>query len=104
MLNAESLELADAAWQAERGTPVAGNGLGELFMPLTGLIDVDSEKARLARELEKIRAEIQKVREKLENPNFTGKVPAAVLQEHQKRLLDWQSKEQQIVSASEALG
>ena len=43
-----------------------------------------------------IRAEIDKVQGKLANPAFTGKVPPAVLEEHKKRLADWQGKEQQV--------
>ncbi|NBP24893.1 MAG: valine--tRNA ligase, partial [Proteobacteria bacterium] len=38
LLNAEALDVVDAAWTSERGTPVAANALGELFLPLAGLI------------------------------------------------------------------
>ena len=48
--------------------------LGELFLPLEGHIDVAAEKVRLAKEMEKIEAEIVKVEQKLANPNFTQKV------------------------------
>ena len=53
---------------------------------------MDAEKARLKKELEKIESEISKVEQKLANPNFTQKVPANVLEEHKKRLADWQGK------------
>jgi len=33
-----------------------------------------------------------KVEQKLANPNFTQKVPPAVLAEHEQRLKDWQAK------------
>jgi valyl-tRNA synthetase len=95
LLNAESLDVVDAAWQPEKGTPVRANSLGELFLPLTGLIDFAAERVRLSKEVEKIAAEIEKVQAKLANPSFAQKVPAKVLEEHQLRLADWQTKEAQ---------
>jgi len=78
--------------------------LGDLFLPLEGLIDKAAETARLKKELEKIEAEAAKVEQKLANPNFTQKVPANVLQEHQKRLADWQAKRDHVQAALAALG
>jgi hypothetical protein len=98
LLNAEALTLAAADWQAPKGTPVAANAVGELFLPLAGLVDVEAERARQEKELAKVRSEIQKVQDKLANPAFTQKVPASVLAEHQQRLIDWQAKEKQILS------
>jgi valyl-tRNA synthetase len=103
LLNAESLVL-DRAFTPPKGTPMAANSLGELFLPLEGLVDVGAERARLTKELDKIRQEIGKVEAKLANPAFTQKVPAAVLAEHQQRLVDWQAKERQVVLALENLG
>ena len=77
--------------------------MGELFLPLEGLIDVEAEKARLKKELEKIEAEIAKVEQKLANPNFTQKVPAHVLEEHQQRLAEWQAKRDHVKAALAAL-
>jgi valyl-tRNA synthetase len=98
LLNAEALTLAATDWQAPKGTPVAANAVGELFLPLAGLVDVEAERARQEKELAKVRSEIQKVQDKLANPAFTQKVPASVLAEHQQRLIDWQAKEKQILS------
>jgi len=102
LLNAEAVTL-DAAYAAPRGTPSALSPLGELFMPLEGLIDVAAEKARLGKELAKINSEIEKVRQKLENPAFTQKVPPHVLEEHQRRLADWQSRRQHAEASLQAL-
>jgi valyl-tRNA synthetase len=99
LLNAETLELVPVAWAAPQGTPVAANALGELYLPLTGLIDVAAERARLTKDLDKARGEVTKVQDKLANPSFTQKVPASVLEEHQKRLADWQAKVAQIEQA-----
>ncbi len=98
LLNAEAVEV-NPAFVPEKGTPVVANALGELLLPLAGLIDVAAERARLSKELDKARAEVQKARAKLENPQFTQKVPPHVLAEHQKRLVEWQTKEQQVLAA-----
>ena len=99
LLNAEALEVVDAAWTSERGTPVAVNALGELFLPLAGLIDFEAERARLTKELERVKIEVTKVQEKLANPAFAAKVPVKVLEEHQARLQEWQVKEAQIAAS-----
>jgi valyl-tRNA synthetase len=99
LLNAEAVEIVARDWQPPRGTPRASNALGEIFLPLAGLVDFAAERARLTKDLEKIRAEITKVEEKLNNPNFTQKVPAKVLDEHKQRLADWQAKRDQVEKA-----
>jgi valyl-tRNA synthetase len=91
LLNAETVEV-NANYQPAKGTLDVRAGLGELFLPTEGLIDVEAEKARLKKELEKIESEIAKVEQKLANPNFTQKVPANVLEEHKRRLADWRDK------------
>jgi valyl-tRNA synthetase len=103
LLNAEQLEV-DAAYTAPKGTPTALTPLGELFLPLDGLIDVDAERDRLDKELTKVGAELDKVRAKLADENFAAKVPAKVLEDHQKRERDWADKHAQLTKMREALG
>jgi valyl-tRNA synthetase len=91
MLNAEPLEV-DAAFTPAKGTPSALTPLGTIYLPLDGLIDVDAERARVSKELTKVEQELQKVRAKLADENFTAKVPAKVLDEHRQREADWQEK------------
>jgi valyl-tRNA synthetase len=98
LLNAEAAEV-NAAFTPTRGTPMVSNALGELFLPLEGLVDFAAERARLGKELDKVRAEVSKVQDKLNNPGFTQKVPPAVLAEHQQRLADWQGKERRLLAA-----
>ena len=102
LLNAEALEI-NADYAAKKGTPTAHTPMGELFLPLDGLIDVEAEKLRLTKKVEEYLAEKTKVEQKLANPAFTQKVPATVLQEHQQRLADWQEKLAQAQAALEAL-
>jgi len=102
LLNAESLDVVPD-YQPRKGTPTVRSTFGELYLPLEGLIDVEAERTRLTKERAKIEAEIEKVKQKLINPAFTEKVPRAVLEEHQKRLLDWEAKLQRVLAALENL-
>ena len=103
LLNAEALDV-DPNFAPKKGTPSALSDLGELFLPLEGLVDIAAEKARLKKELAKIEAEIAKVQSKLNNPDFVQKVPATVLEEHRKRLADLLAKQHQVKSALDSLG
>jgi valyl-tRNA synthetase len=103
LLNAEPLDVL-GEYTAPKGTPVSITPLGELFLPLEGLIDVAAERERLAKEMAKVEQELAKVRAKLADPNFAGKVPAKVLDEHRQREADWAEKYAQLVKMREALG
>jgi valyl-tRNA synthetase len=91
LLNAEPLEV-DPAFAATKGTPSALTPLGTIFLPLDGLIDVEAERARIGKELDKVGSELEKVRAKLADENFTSKVPQKVLDEHRQRETDWLEK------------
>jgi len=102
LLNAESLQL-DSSYQPNKGTPVVHSEMGDLYLPLEGLVDVGAEKARLKKEFEKIENEITRVEQKLNNPNFTTRAPAHILQEHHQRLAEWQSKRARLQASLDAL-
>ena len=102
LLNAEGLEV-NPDYAPRKGTPASRSALGELFLPLDGLIDVEAEKVRLEGQLEKITKEIEKAGAKLNNPKFTERAPEDVLHEAKDRLADWQEKERQTRESIEYL-
>ena len=102
LLNAEALEL-DPHYVPPKGTPSVASEMGELYLPLEGLVDVAAEKARLTKEIEKTEAEIAKAQERLANRAFTQKAPASVLAEHQRRLAEWRSKKDRLLDLLRAL-
>jgi valyl-tRNA synthetase len=102
LLNAEQFEM-NAEYVAPKAALRAVTALGELFLPLEGLIDLGAERTRLEKERAKILAEIDTVQQKLANPNFTQKVPPKVLADHQQRLVDWQAKLTQVQTALDGL-
>jgi valyl-tRNA synthetase len=103
LLNAEPLDVLDN-YAAPKGTPTVLTPLGELYLPLEGLIDVEAERARLAKEIAKVEAELVKVRTKLADENFTAKVPAKVLDEHKQRETNWAEKLVQLKKMRDTLG
>ncbi|MDB6075909.1 MAG: valyl-tRNA synthetase, partial [Verrucomicrobiaceae bacterium] len=103
LLNAEPLEV-DTTFTGKQGTPVAITPLGELYMPLEGLIDVEAERARLGKERSKVSDELAKVQAKLADENFTSKVPQKVLDDHKQREADWQEKLAKLEEMMKALG
>jgi valyl-tRNA synthetase len=102
LLHAETLQI-DPEHKPGKATLAAHTKLGELYLPLEGLVDLGAETARWKKELEKYNAEILKVEQKLANPAFTQKVPPEVLREHQSRLEEWQAKKQHALAALKAL-
>jgi valyl-tRNA synthetase len=102
LLNAESVEVSEN-FSPGKNVFAVRHELGELFLPTEGLIDVEAEKNRIKKEIEKSASEISKVEQKLSNPSFAQKVPPSVLQEHQQRLLEWQNKLVQSQTALAAL-
>jgi valyl-tRNA synthetase len=51
----------------------------EVFLPLEGLIDVEREQARLQKERDERRKDLQRVTSKLGNPSFASKAPPEVV-------------------------
>ncbi|HET9943839.1 MAG TPA: valine--tRNA ligase, partial [Terriglobia bacterium] len=74
-----------------------------LEIPLEGLIDRDSEKSRLSRELEKVRRELDGLDRKLSNASFVERAPADVVEENRRRLKDYQDQAAKLTSALERL-
>jgi valyl-tRNA synthetase len=60
-----------------------------VMIPLAGLIDVDAEKARLAKEISRIEIEIRKCEGKLDNERFVANAPAEVVAQERQRIADW---------------
>jgi valyl-tRNA synthetase len=61
-------------------------------VPLEGLIDVDAEKARLSKEMEKVRREIESLERKLSNASFVDRAPKEVVEENRRRLAEYQDQ------------
>jgi len=75
--------------------------LGEttVALPLAGVIDMGAERIRLAREIEKCKAEIKKIDAKLANQNFVAKAPPEVVEENRERRADFEATMKRLQAA-----
>jgi len=102
LINAEAVTL-EPRYEAPGGVPRALTPLGELYMPLAGLVDTAAELDRLKKEIAKVENELATVRRKLGNQSFVANAPAAVVQEHRQRETDWAEKLAQLARMRESL-
>ncbi len=56
-----------------------------LILPLEGIVDLEKERARLTKEVEKLSGEIKKIDAKLSNEQFVAKAPEEVIMEQRDR-------------------
>ncbi len=76
-------------WLGEQDGPESATALvGEMkvLIPMAGLIDKEAEQARLNKELERKRNELERTEKKLGNANFVDKAPAAVVEKEKAKL------------------
>jgi valyl-tRNA synthetase len=74
-----------------------------LEVPLAGLVDLGAERARLERELDRVRKEIDKLDRKFSNASFVAQAPTAVVEENRRRLADYQDQASRLQSGLERL-
>ena len=58
----------------------------KVLIPMAGLIDKDAELARLDKEIARLRQDIERTENKLGNPAFVDKAPAAVVQKERDKM------------------
>jgi valyl-tRNA synthetase len=68
-------------------------------LPVGDFINVESERARLEKEMEKIDLEIGKITKKLKNPNFISKAPPEVVEEQRRRSEEYGVSKQKLEEA-----
>jgi len=74
--------VASVEWLGEREAPQSATALigsMKLLIPMAGLIDKAAEQARLGKELERKRGDLERIEKKLANAGFVNKAPAAVI-------------------------
>jgi valyl-tRNA synthetase len=96
--------LLDSTYEAPKGTPVSLTPVGEMYLPLEGLIDVAAEKVRLSREISKIEQEVTRSEAKLANESFVARAPAEVVVLEKGRLEEWRGKLGQLRDMLAGLG
>jgi len=92
----ETLEKAESFPKGTVSIAVPGASFG---LPLAGLIDIDAEKARLQKSLDKLGKEIGGLKGRLNNPKFAASAPAEVVAEAQSNLDARQEEADQLQAA-----
>ena len=97
----ENVDTATEAPQGALQTVVDGVTYA---IPLDGLIDLDAERKRLGKEIEKAKMEIEKIDKKLGNPAFADKAPEKVVQLQKDRRADYAAEIAKLEEAMSGLG
>ena len=85
LAGADEVEVFAGAPQADRhDVHLVCTGV-DVVIPLSTLVDLDEERERLRREIERVESEYRRSAAKLDNPGFTGKAPAAVVEGERKK-------------------
>ena len=89
--NLESIECGkDMEKPAQSGFRVTGNS--EVYMILTGLLDIEAEVKKLKAQLDKVAVELEKMNAKLSNEKFSSKAPAHILERDRRIQKEYQDK------------
>jgi valyl-tRNA synthetase len=75
-----------------------------LILPLAGFVDLEQERQRLSRDIEKLTAEIARLDQKLGNPNFVSRAPEEVVEEQRERRAEAETARAKLIEALDRLG
>ena len=95
LVNAGPFEV-EPDFNAGEGIPFALTPLGQVFMPIEGIVDLAAERERIAKEIAKLEAELATVRAKLANERFVQRAPSAVVVEYRQREMNFLRKLEQL--------
>ena len=103
LLAGGEIEILDS-YDAPQGTPAAVTDVGEVYLPLEGLIDVEAEKSRIDKEIAKVEGEVKKCESKLGNSAFVDRAPAELVDREKARRDEWAQKLGQLQEMRSSLG
>jgi len=63
----------------------------EIFVPLEGLIDIEVERGRLTKEIDRLQSQIENINKKLLNQDFIKKAPQQIIEREKVKLADFQN-------------
>ena len=75
----------------------------EIFLPLTGLIDIDKEINRLKSNIEDIEGRMNSVKKKLDNKNFIKRAPENIVKHEKEKFSNYKNDYDKLVANLESL-
>jgi valyl-tRNA synthetase len=82
------VETVSLAPTPQKGAVQIVVGEATVSMPLAGVIDLEAERARLSKEIDRVAKEIAKIEAKLGNEQFVAKAREEVIEEQRERLTE----------------
>jgi len=76
----------------------------DIYLPLAGLIDIEKETARLQKDISACESELTRLAAKLNNPAFTAKAPAEVVEKERGKLAELEEKKRSLEQHQARLG
>ena len=90
--------LSEINWAAEgEEVPVSMTAIAgdlEILVPLAGHVDIEDERQRLSREVNKLHTEIDKLEAKLSNASFVNKAPSHIVDKERQKLEELRTADQ----------
>ena len=101
---ARASEVSVLDGEIPKGSALAVLDTMTIVLPLAGLIDIDAERARLAKERDKLAADAKKTAAKLANADFVSRAKEEVVIENRERLAAAESEIARLQAALDRLG
>ncbi|MDI6751247.1 MAG: valine--tRNA ligase [bacterium] len=75
----------------------------EVYVLLSGLIDIDEEKKRITKRLSEVEEKLEKTKKKIENSDFIQKAPQEVIEKERKKEEDLIAEKEKLIGLTEML-
>ena len=94
MARASTVEVRGLGQEQEppQSARVAVLGRMKIILPMEGLVDLDAERQRLRKQRAELLDVMGKLEARLDDPVFTGKAPAAVVEKERARLTEYRER------------
>ena len=86
LIGAEHVEITNERGDVQKTDVHLVCDGAEAYIPLASLVDLDEERARIDKEIERVKGEAARAEGKLSNEKFVSKAPEAVVNEERRKL------------------
>src|ERR1035437_4079580 len=94
------LETADVSEDAtQKGAIQIVLDEANIILPIADVVDIDQERSRLKKEIDKVSQNIEKINRMLSNPGFLAKAPEEVVEEQKETMRDAENVKQKLKAA-----
>jgi valyl-tRNA synthetase len=76
----------------------------EVVVPLAGLVDIEGERGRIAKDIKKTQKDIDFVSKKLSNQSFLDRAPEDIIEKERAKLLEAEERKRHLTDALATLG